>query len=193
MYFFPVCPSNIGCKHQMTIQTKKHKGICCDVAVGVTVASWRLLYCVNPACHAIKRDTIVFCAMLYPWQKNTHGPSEQKRTLTAAQTQTASHLRRWGNKHGNHVVWSAPATATFIDLGGLRAIMSHFGEVKAPSTLTCSECVNYDSVKSRNYELGISFTSFESLVCPGTAPNPRQLLLDSSKWWKALKMKAQRC
>lgn len=50
----------------------------------------------------------------------------------------ANHLPGCGNEHGNHVVWSAPAMATFTDRGGLRAIMSHFGEVKAPSTLTCS-------------------------------------------------------
>lgn len=67
-----------------------------------------------------------------------HDTNTCPETLTPAQTQMASHLPSCGNKHGNHVVWSAAAMATFTDHGGLRPIMSHFSEVKAPSTLTCS-------------------------------------------------------
>lgn len=89
--------------------------------------------------------------------------------------QKSSHLPSYSNEHDvyeNHVVWSAPAMATFTDPGGLGAIMSHFGEVEAPSTHDMFKCTNYNSLKSRNYELGISFASFEFFaLCPGTALN----------------------
>lgn len=78
---------------------------------------------------------------------------------TSTQTQTSSHLPSCGNEHDvyeNHVVWSTPATAAFTVPGGLWAIMSHFSEVKVPSTHDVIKCTNSNSVKSRNYALGIS-------------------------------------
>jgi len=98
---------------------------------------WWVIYCINPLYHAIKlivwwyihkRDGII-----------PHSTTIYRHSDTDSSTDAdGSHLPSWGNNHGNHVVWSAPATATFTDPGGLRAVMSHFGEVKAPSTLTCS-------------------------------------------------------
>lgn len=65
---------------------------------------------------------------------------------------------------------------------GLRAIMSHLSEVKAPSTLTCSNAQIMTHVKSRNYELGISFASFFAfLVCPWQAWEVRFRLIKEMK------------
>lgn len=97
-------------------------------------------------------------------------------TLTLTQTQTLSHLQSRGNEHGNHAVWSAPATATVRDPGGLRAIMSHFSEVKAPSTLTCS---NAQIMTLSNPEIMnevFPLPRFASLGCPEMLGNYIQTL-----------------
>lgn len=101
-------------------------------------------------------------------EKNSEPPElkHMSRDIDTNSYTDTSHLPSFSNEHDvyeNHVVWSAPAMATFTDPGGLGAIMSHFGEVKAPST--------HDMFKSRNYELGISSASFEFLLCPGGALN----------------------
>lgn len=106
--------------------------------------------------------------------------SLEKSNITK-QTQTHSHLPSYGNEHDvyeNHVVWSTPATAAFTVPGGLWAIMSHFSEVKAPSTHDMIKCTNSNSVKSRNYALRSSPVLFESLLCSRT----QQILLKWTPW-----------